>query len=415
MLAPFHRTAQFCVCRRPHIDPCGWYNHLVEKTILAAVGDVYVDRPNVDTALAGIRPLLAAADVAFGNFEGVLSDRYSVVPGASAAAIAPVANAACLTDFDVLSLANNHCMDAGQGGLADTMTVLADRTVGAGVNLAEALAPRLVRRGDVQLAVLAVTAVLQHGAEARPGAPGVAPLRADDCYLPLYPGVRCPGVAPRVLSILNENDWDALAAAIGKAKSAGAVVAVSVHWGDHTRPWVLTDHERLCAELIADAGADLVLGHHQHILRGMEYVSGVPVWYGLGHAVFDQPRMADELAAYGLDVAGMSAAQLEAVFGEYGIYPRPEHPSFPFHPLARMTAVAVLELAADGVLRCGAVPCLIDADGIARPVRRDSADWATLIDFLTECQNRPGLTTKVVADTGWLFEGYPVVEYVAAE
>jgi poly-gamma-glutamate synthesis protein (capsule biosynthesis protein) len=390
----------------------------VQKTILAAVGDVYVDRPDVDGALAGIRPLLAAADVTFGNFEGVLSDRHSVVPGASSAAIAPVANGSCLADFDVMSLANNHCMDAGHGGLVDTVRTLADQTVravGAGENLTEALSPQLVRRGDVQLAVLAVTAVLQHGAEARPGVAGVAPLRADDCYLPLYPGVRCPGVAPRVVSILNESDWDALAAAIGRAKATGAVVAVSVHWGDHTRPWVLTDHERLCAELIADAGADVILGHHQHILRGMDYVAGVPVWYGLGHAVFDQPRMGAELAAYGFDVTGMSSAQLEATFGEYGIFPRPEHPSFPFHSLARMTAVAVLELDAGGVGRCGAVPCVIDADGVARPLARDSAEWARVLEFLTECQTRAGLATRVVADTDWRFADYPVVEFRAAD
>jgi poly-gamma-glutamate synthesis protein (capsule biosynthesis protein) len=217
-----------------------------------------------------------------------------------------------------------------------------------------------------------------------------------------------------VVSILNEDDWAAVAAAIGRAKSTGAVVAVSVHWGDHTRPWVLTDHERLCAELIADAGADVVLGHHQHILRGMDYVAGVPVWYGLGHAVFDQPRMGAELAAYGLDVTALSAAQLEATFGEYGIYPRPEHPAFPFHPLARMTSVAVLELAEDGVHRCGAVPCLIDADGVAQPVPPDSADWKMLIDFLTECQTRPGLATTIVTDTDWQFAGYPVVEFRAA-
>jgi poly-gamma-glutamate synthesis protein (capsule biosynthesis protein) len=390
----------------------------VQKTVLAAVGDVYVDRPDVDGALAGIHPLLTAADVAFGNFEGVLSDRCPVVPGASSAAIAPVANAACLTDFDVMSVANNHCMDAGHGGLVDTLRTLADRTVrtvGAGENLADALTPQVLRLGDVRLAVLAVSAVLQHGAEARPGVAGVAPLRADDCYLPPYPGVRCPGVPPRVVSILNEGDWDALASAIGGAKATGAVVAVSVHWGDHTRPWVLTDHERLCAELIADAGADLILGHHQHILRGMDHVAGVPVWYGLGHAVFDQPRMGAELAANGLDVTAMSTAQLEAAFGEYGIFPRREHPSFPFHPLARMTAVALVELDTDGVHRCGVVPCLIDADGIARPLARDDADRARVVDFLTECQTRAGLATRVITDTDWCFAGYPVVEFRPAD
>lgn len=386
----------------------------MSSIILAAVGDVFVDRPDPDTALEGIRPLLRAADVAFGNFEGVMTDRHPVVPGASLAAVVPETNAAAMTGFDVMSLANNHAMDAGYRGLLDTVRALAGYgvgSVGAGANLTEALSPLIIERSPARLAVLAVAAVLQHGAQARPGAPGVAPLRADDCYLPPYPGVGCPGVPPRVISILNEDDWDSLATAIGQAKAAGNLVVVSVHWGDHTRPWVLTDHERLCAELIADAGADVILGHHQHILRGMDHISGVPVWYGLGHAAFDQARLADEFAAYGFDVTSKSSSQLERVFGEYGIFPRPEHPSFPFHLLARRTIVAVVELEAGGVRRCGAVPCLIGADGVAAPVQRDTADWAPFITFLEECQKRAGLRTRVEADTNWLLAGYPVVEF----
>jgi hypothetical protein len=385
--------------------------------ILAAVGDVFIERSNPETALAGVRPLFDAADLVFGNFEGVLTDRHPVVPGGSGASLVPVAGVAGLRDFDVLTLANNHSMDAGRGGLADTVAALTElevEPVGAGANRAEALTPRVLERGGVRLAVLAVTAVLQHGAEARAGTPGVAPLRAEDCYLPPYPGVRCPGVPPRVLSILDETDWEGLAAAIGAAKAGGAVVAVSAHWGDHTRPWVLTDHEQLCAELIAEAGADLILGHHQHFLRGVQHVAGVPVWYGLGHAVFDQPRLGAQFAADGVDLAAIGPAGLALAFGEYGIYPRPEHPAFPFHPLARRTVVAVAELDAGAVRRCGVVPCLIDDDGVARPVAPDSPDWPVLTGFLLECQARAGLSTEVVVDSDWRLAGYSVVEFRAA-
>jgi Bacterial capsule synthesis protein PGA_cap len=386
----------------------------MDRLCLAAVGDVFVERQDAGAALAGIRPLLDAADVVFGNFEGVLTDKNVVIPGASSASVAATAHAVGMAGFDVMSLANNHAMDAGHGGLVDTAAALSEhgiRTVGAGANLAEALRPVVIERGALTLAVIAVTAVLQHGAEARRGGPGVAPLRADDCYQPPYPGVRCPGVPPRVISILDEGDWDAVAAAIERAKEEATLVAVSVHWGDHTRPWVLTDHERLCAELIADAGADLILGHHQHILRGMDFVSGAPVWFGLGHAAFDLPRLGDELANNGLDTAALSAGQLAVLFGEYGIYPRPAHPSFPFHPIARRTVVAVADLAADGVRRCGVVPCLIDADGVSRPVRHGSADWRAFVEFLTECQARAGLAGRIIADTDWLLAGHPVIEF----
>lgn len=389
----------------------------MDTICLAAVGDVFVDRPDAESALSGLRPLLAAADVVFGNFEGVLTDRHFVVPGGSISSITSTAHAVGMAGFDVMSLANNHAMDAGRGGLVDTVAALSGqgvRTVGAGANLIEAFAPVLIERGTLRLAVLAATAVLPHGAEARPRVPGVAPLRADDCYLPPHPGVRCPGIPPRIISILNEEDWTALANAIEQAKQPETLVAVSMHWGDHTQPWVLTDHERLCAELIVEAGADLILGHHQHALRGMSHVSGVPVWYGLGHAVFDSPGLADEFADYGFDITGLTATELIDRFGEYGLYPRPDHPAFPFPAIARRTGVAVMELAADGVRRCGLVPCLIGMDGIARPVAQGSADWITMIEFLVECQSRAKLATRVIADTEWLLAGHPVVEFRAA-
>lgn len=383
------------------------------RVLLAAVGDVLIDRADPAGALAGVRPILAAADVVFGNFEGVLSDAHAVVPGASQAAIVPAANASGLAIFDVVSLANNHSMDAGRNGLADTMTALAARgviTVGAGPKLADALAPAIVERSGLRIAFLAVSAVLQHGAEARHGVPGVAPLRAEDAYFPVHPGISCPGVAPRVVSILNENDWEQLAATISEASQNADVVVVSAHWGDHTQPWVLTEHERLCAELIIGAGAHLVLGHHQHMLRAVEFIDGNPVLYGLGHIVFDYPRMSEELASYGFEVASHTADQLAAAFGEYGIYPRPEHPAFPFHPLARRTGVAVLELDEAGVAMCGVVPCVIDEAGIAQPVRRDHESWLPMLRFLRECHSRTRLT-GTVEDSGRDVGGYPVLEF----
>jgi len=91
--------------------------------------------------------------------------------------------------------------------------------VGAGANLAEALRPVVIERGALKLAVIAVTAVLQHGAEARRGGPGVH--RCGPMTLPAALS-RCPlpGVPPRVISILDEGDWDAVAAAIERAKEA---------------------------------------------------------------------------------------------------------------------------------------------------------------------------------------------------
>jgi poly-gamma-glutamate synthesis protein (capsule biosynthesis protein) len=380
---------------------------------LVAVGDVLVNRTDPDTALSGIRPLLDAADVAFGNFEGVFTDTHPAGPGAVASSLTGSRNARGLTGLDVVSLANNHAMDAGRLGLADTVDALATldiATTGAGPTLADALRPAVVERRGLRIAFVAATAVLQHGAEARLRVPGVAPLRADDCYLPPYPGVCTPGIQPRVLSVLHEADWEAVAATVAQARDTADLVVASVHWGDHTRPWVLTDHERLCAELLVEAGVHLVLGHHQHMLRGVESITGTPVFFGLAHIVFDYPAYAAELESFGFDVAQASPAQLKAVFGEYGIYPRPEQPDFPFPALSRHTGVAVVELSAGGAGRFGLVPCTIDGAGVARPVGRSDAGWPAALELLQRCQQTPDLRAKV-ADTGWIFGGCDVVGF----
>ncbi len=243
------------------------------------------------------------------------------------------------------------------------------------MTLADALRPVLVERGELRLAVLAVTAVLQHGAEAGLQTPGVAPLRADDCYLSPYPGGCAPGLAPRVLSVLNEADWEAVAGAVGQAREMADLVVVSVHWGDHTQPYVLTDHERLCAELLAEAGASLVLGHHHHMPRGVEVIAGTPVFFGLGHIVFDAP-------GYPGDLEG----------------------------LGRRTGVALAELSAGGIERFGFVPCLIDEVGVAWPIGRGEPGWSEALEVRERGQQLPGLRAKVV-DNGWVFGGCDVVEF----
>ena len=130
--------------------------------VIAAVGDVFVDRPEPAEALSGIAPLLEACDVTFANFEGVVTDRHAPVPGASDASIVPPAQAEPLGVFDVLSLANNHALDAGHGGLADTISALGSAVVGAGPTLAAA--SRAVVVGSV--AFVAAASVFPMGTEA---------------------------------------------------------------------------------------------------------------------------------------------------------------------------------------------------------------------------------------------------------
>jgi hypothetical protein len=381
--------------------------------VIAAVGDVLIDRADPAGALAGVADLLSAADLVFGNFEGVLTDVHAPTPGMSSATVVPTANASPLGLFDVMSVANNHAMDAGYGGLTDTLSTLRAQgihPIGAGSSLSDALRPYHLQLGDTRIAILAVTAVLTAGTEARATTPGVATLRAEDSYAPPFPGLVYPGVPAKVMSILSEEDWTAVQAAVAEAKANADFVVVSAHWGDHTRPWVLTEHERLCAELLADEGVDLILGHHQHLLRGVEFLGDTTVFYGLGHLAFDMPRFPDEMRARGVDVDGLSDEQLADSYGDYGVYPRAASPGFFFHPRARHSTIAIVELDGNGIGRSGLVPCRLGDDGVAQVVHRKDENWDDMMNFLFSCLRKPRLNTELV-DEGLEFHGAPLLTF----
>ncbi|WP_371619469.1 CapA family protein [Streptomyces sp. NBC_00454] len=390
--------------------------------ILAAVGDVLIDRLKPGSAFDGILPVLASADIVFGNFEGVLAENGRPAPGMSTATIVSPENAGPLAIFDVMSLANNHAMDAGYEGLAETIATLSGkgvRTVGAGPDLETARRPVTLRGGpgskagaeggQPAVAFVAMASVMVVGTQAGPATPGVAPLRAEDCYTAPFPGHLVPGAPAKVVSVLNEHDWAEVEESVRAAKEEFGLVVVSVHWGDHTRPWVITEHERLCAELLVEAGADLILGHHHHLLRGVQFIEETPVFFGLGHMVFDLPRQAEELRARGADPQELDAEALAEVFGEYGIYPRPDSPAaFPFHPDARITAIAIIELEDTGTGRTGLVPCLIDEDGTPQVVSRDHPRFGEVLAFLRTAMSKAGPGTDLL-DDGAVFADQPLL------
>ncbi|MCZ7661628.1 MAG: CapA family protein [Thermoleophilia bacterium] len=227
------------------------------------VGD-YIDAHGGEAVLDGVAPLFADADVAFVNLESPLSDkgtrnaakdvtfrgRPALVDGLAAAGVG------------VVSLANNHALDWGSEALLDTIARLDGAGIahaGAGVNLSAARAPALLETGAGTVALLAYTNVVPEGFPAGDQRAGVNPMRPD---------------TQRIL------------ADIGAAAESADWVIVSVHWGIEYEGE--TAHEqRVFAHDFVDAGADLVLGHHPHVLQGLELYRNKLIAYSLGDFVFD--------------------------------------------------------------------------------------------------------------------------------
>jgi hypothetical protein len=244
---------------------------------LVAVGDVMAGRGVVGVAepLAEVAPWLAAADLALGNLESVLVEggtARSGPPGGPEPILlrAPPQSAAELAaaGFDLLGLANNHAFDYGPEGR--TWTVARLRSVGITPVEGDPVW-RTIR--DVDLVFLAFNAV-----------PGPGGERWD------------PAEAAK-----------AVAAVRGRADA----VVVSVHWGYEYEPVADTAQVEAVGRLFA-AGADLVVGHHPHVVQGTVAAPGHFAAYSLGNLLFDQEAgaTADGLALRVLiDAEGLEGVQ----------------------------------------------------------------------------------------------------------
>lgn len=245
---------------------------------LACGGDVLLDRGvaaviadrGPDAPLAGIASLVRAADIAFCNLEcplargGTPQVKRFVFRGRPewAAALARAG-------FDVASLANNHSLDWGPSALADTVDALAEAGVRpCGVRDAgQPQVPAIIDAGGMRVAFLAFTAF--GGAEA--GAPAGA---GGDCL---------PDPA----------QLDRVAAAVRAARPSCDALVVSFHFGNEYSP-VPDAMQRAMAYCAADAGADLVVGHHPHVVQGLQWRGGCLIAYSLGDLVFDGPAATRE-------------------------------------------------------------------------------------------------------------------------
>ena len=240
---------------------------------LAAVGDVgVIGRARVraraeghDAVLSAAAPALRAADLGFANLEFPIGTERDVRPGRAREFHhdPDVAPALARAGVRVVSLANNHAMDCGAAGVARTRAACEAAgliAIGAGATLAEACLPARFQIGGRRVVMLAYAAPSEHAARA--DRPGVAPLEADR-----------------------------VRADLARWRSEADVLVVSAHWGsmyvDYPPPRVLE-----LAELMAEAGVDVILGGHPHVTQGWRRRGRVLTLFSLGDLVLD-PRAGD--------------------------------------------------------------------------------------------------------------------------
>jgi poly-gamma-glutamate capsule biosynthesis protein CapA/YwtB (metallophosphatase superfamily) len=250
-----------------------------EITTLAAVGDIMLgrrvgDRHRADPG-APLKPLarrLAAAEITVGNFESTLSANGSPRQGGDSFAASPrVIPGLRAAGFDLVSLANNHVGDYGDGALQQTLDRFSSasiKTVGAGRNMTAARRPVIIERGGVRIGFLAVDSIGETPAATR-----------------TRPGTNRLNMPPRT-GPLNRSQLRRISSDIQALSGRVEVVVVLPHWGTQYTHRVESS-QRVAARAFADAGADLVIGGHPHWVQGWEMVGPAVVVHSLGNFIFD--------------------------------------------------------------------------------------------------------------------------------
>lgn len=273
---------------------------------IGLVGDVMIETPTVRSRRSGVPRFdaalnaLAEHEVAIANLEMPLSTRGYRVPKHSNLRSAPdVIDDLVAMGFDAVSLANNHMMDFGPDALMDTIAAcdgVGLPACGAGKDLDAALAPVILETGAGRIGLISVASTLPIESDAGPGKPGIAPVRVEFAFeIDSNLLMEQPGSMPIVRSWANAADQARVCSAINKLKQQVEFVIVAIHWG--VPPYWLSPHQGLLAQYqqplgraFIDAGADVICGHHAHVLHPIEIYNGRPILYSLGNFVFHNPR-----------------------------------------------------------------------------------------------------------------------------
>ena len=268
------------------------------KTLLF-VGDIMLDR-NVEGLIdkngpfypfQRISQFLRGVDIVFGNLEGpIVAKPLGPIPHTMVFSFPPdVAETLALVKFDILSLANNHGLDMGQRGLEETREFLAEK-------------------GLVPL-----------------GSPG----KCDGSFSWEKDGIKFFSLNKVYNPYCKSEDiFQAIKSA--RAASPDLFIIISVHWGEEYK-LVNNSYQRKLAEEIIDAGADLIIGHHPHVVQNIDIYKGKLIFYSLGNFIFDQyfSKETQEGLAVGLEL-GTVPIRGQSPRLVYRLFPIQSHLSQPF-------------------------------------------------------------------------------------
>jgi len=205
---------------------------------------------------------LAKSDITFGNLEGPMSDKGRDLGNLYSFRMNPLITLSLKgAGFDVLSVANNHSADWGEEAFVDTLNRLKLSgivSVGGGMDKNDAESLKIIEKNGHRVGFIAFSDVGPKWFEAKDNKPGILLAKVE---------------------LVEE--------LIKKAKYQTDYVVVSFHFGNEYETVISGRQEELARSAI-NAGANIVVGHHPHVVQKIELYNGGLIAYSLGNFIFDQ-------------------------------------------------------------------------------------------------------------------------------
>jgi poly-gamma-glutamate synthesis protein (capsule biosynthesis protein) len=371
-----------------------------DRALIFATGDLIIDEPDPYSFFEPSRELLSSGDFVIGQIEVPHTDRPEANSTDVPAPPAPPENLKPLKDcgFNMCTTCGNHAHDNGVPGIVDTLELLHQlgiATTGTGRNLQEAKTPAVVERKGIKVGLLGYNAV-------GPRESWATSLKAGVSYVQILthhePSPRAtPGLAAKVYTFPEPDSLEEMQEEIRALRSRVDIVLVALHKGMVHTHGELQMYERPLAHAAIDAGADAVIGHHAHILRGIEVYQGKPIYHNLGNFV---------TVTHALTPTGDNdsperlkwIAQREKLFG---FRPDPEMPFFAFNPESRKTILARMEATKDGIVSFGFVPCYINKAGVPE-ILKTYEEAKDVIEYVRQISEEQKLKIHMTWEDGWV-------------
>ncbi|MFC1567023.1 CapA family protein [bacterium] len=248
-------------------------NYLAADVRFCAVGDIMLDRGvktrilrnNTNHPFEKVSFFINEFDLAFCNLECPLTDKGVPLNKKYCFEASPnYINALKKSGFNILSIANNHTIDMGRDAFLETKKTIEDKglyAVGGGKNQEEARKPIILEINGLKFAFFGYIDMLLEALVYLENKPYPAWANSDE-------------IIKQIRAVRKEVDF----------------IVVSFHWGVEFQQIPTINQVKFAHELI-DAGADLILGHHPHVLQPIEIYKDKYIVYSLGNFVFDQHKL----------------------------------------------------------------------------------------------------------------------------